>query len=314
MLKIDPALFRPEAVSPETRAHVEALEAALAVAPKPHETPVEASRQARIEGRGVFPPAGPLPGSEWVKAPTVPGRARLTPAPGAPTGLYIHIHGGGWTLGLPDQYDRWNQHLAQETGCAVLSIQYRLAPENPWPACAEDCEAGAVWALEEAARMGASRVVIGGESAGAHLSVVTLLRLRARGMAGRIAGANLSYGVFDVGLTPSARNWGARQLVLSTPTMDWFSGNLGPVDKTSPEVSPLRADLSGMPPALFQVGTEDPLMDDSLLMAARWAASGVEARLEVHPGGVHGFDMFDIGIGRAARANSAAFLKACFAA
>lgn len=307
---IDPALFRPEAVDPEAARFLAQLEAKLAAAPKPHETPVEESRRARVEGRGVFPAGGPLEGSEWLDAPVRAGRVRFTPAPAAPTGVYVHVHGGGWTLGAPDQYDRWNQALAREAGCAVLSLPYRLAPEHPWPAGADDVEEGLLWALDAAAGFGAPRVAIGGESAGAHLSVVALLRLRARGLAGRIVGANLSYGVFDLGLTPSARAWGARQLVLSTPTMAWFTANLGRIDPADPAVSPLRADLAGLPPALFQVGTADPLLDDSLLMAARWAAAGTEAALNVFPGGVHGFDMFDLGIGRAARAAASAFVKA----
>ncbi len=313
-MNIDPALFRPDAVDQEAARFLAQLEAKLAELPTPHETPVEASRQARIEGRGVFPAAGPLPGSEWIDAPTAIGRARLTPAPGRATGLYIHIHGGGWTLGAPDQYDRWNQMMAAETGCAVLSLPYRLAPENPWPACADDVEEGALWALSVAKGFGAPKVVIGGESAGAHLSVVALLRLRAKEKLRQVVGANLSYGVFDLSLSPSARNWGKRQVVLSTPTMGWFVRNLGGVDLSDPMINPILAELSGMPPALFQVGTADPLLDDTLMMAARWAGSGTETELGVFPGGVHGFDMFDIGIGRKARAASMAFVKARLAA
>jgi acetyl esterase/lipase len=106
----------------------------------------------------------------------------------------------------------------------VVSVQYRLAPEHRWPACAEDCEAAALWAMEEFG----GPLLIGGESAGAHLSAVTLLRLKARGMAGRVAGMVLNYGVYDLRMTPSMANWGGRYLVLSTPVVAWFCDNLLP--------------------------------------------------------------------------------------
>lgn len=291
----DPAdPFDPGAVAPETAAFNAQLEAALAELPPVHELPPELTRKARAEGRGVFPVAGPLAGSEWrgiAGAPGGPGRVRLSLPEGAPRGTYLHIHGGGWTLGCPDQYDAYNQRIARATGCRVVSVRYRLAPEHPWPACADDCEAAALWALETFG----GPLLIGGESAGGHLSAVTLIRLRRRGLAGRVAGVVLNYGCFDLRMTPSMANWGERYLILSTPVTDWFVRNLlSERSAADPEVSPLLADLAGLPPALLQVGTCDPLLDDSLFMAARWRAAGNPAELAVYPGGVHAFDMFDL--------------------
>lgn len=316
MFKIDPAVFRPESISPETAAFNEWLEAALAEGPALHEAPPEVTRQARLEGKGLLPSGGPLDGSDWRPAPTETGEVRISAPEGDPIGIFIHIHGGGWTIGSPMQCDDWMQYLAAETGCVCVSVKYRLGPEDPWPACADDCEAAAVWVIDELTKeYGTERIAIGGESAGAHLSAVTLNRLKTQGLGGAVQGALFHYGVFDLAMTPSMANWGERNMILSTPTVDWFADNLVGDDPSllrSPEASPILADLADMPPALFQVGTIDPLIDDTLFMAQRWLAAGSEAAVNVYPGGVHAFDMFDIPIAKEARAAGAAFLNGVF--
>jgi acetyl esterase len=160
---------------------------------------------------------------------------------------------------------------------------------------------------------GTDHLIIGGESAGAHLSVLTLLRLRDRHrIRGAFTGAGLVYGCYDLSMTPSQRHWGDRYLVLSGPIIRWFVGQFLPgADAealTSPEVSPLYADLTGLPPAQFIVGTLDPLLDDSLFMAARWAAAGNDCRLLVYPGGVHGFTLFPIQVAEQANRAQADFV------
>lgn len=300
--------FDPAAISAETAAFHADLTAKLTDAPRPFDVPVETTRRSRAEGKGLFPLAGPLAGSDWIEipgAPGGPGRIRLSLPEGTPRGVYVHIHGGGWTLGNPEHLDGFSQRIALATGLAVASVQYRLSPEHRWPGCANDCEAAADWAL------GAFEgpMMIGGESAGAHLAAVALLRLRARGISGRVAGAVLNYGQFDFDLTPSVRNWGEAYLVLSTPIISWFNQNLMN-GQSDPEISPLGADLSDLPPALFQIGTRDPLLDDTLFMAARWQAAGNRAELAVVPGGVHAFDCFDLTIAREAHARQDNFLNA----
>ena len=302
------ALFPLPPVSAETAAFNADLAARLAGAPLPFEVPLEVTRKARAEGKGLFPPAGPLPGSDWVETGNGAVRVRLSLPQGAPRGVYLHIHGGGWTFGAPDQSDAYSQRIARATGLAVASVEYRMAPEHPWPACADDCEAAARWALAEFD----GPMAIGGESAGGHLSAITLLRLRSAGMAGRVRGVVLNYGIFDLALTPSARNWGERYLILSTPVIAWFARNLSA--GAAAEASPLFADLSGLCPALLQCGTEDPLLDDTLFMAARWQAAGQGAEVALYPGGVHAFDCFDLEIARQAHARQDAFLNACLEA
>ncbi len=301
----NPSPFAPEAVAPETAEFNARLEAMLAGLPAPMEVPIPEMRRLRAEGKGVFPLRGPREGSAWVEIPGAPALRESRPE-GAARGTCLHIHGGGWTFNAPEQYDATCQALASAAGCRVLSVRYRLAPEHRWPACLEDCLAAARAILAREP----GPLVLAGESAGAHLAASLLLALREEGLADRVAGAALAYGIYDLRGTPSMRNWGERFLILSTPIVDWFVGNLmGEGDRADPAASPLLADLSGLPPALFQVGTADPLLDDSLFMAARWQAAGGRAALDIAPGGVHAYDQFDLGIAEAAAARRAAFLR-----
>ena len=301
--------------SPETAAFVADLKARLHGLPAQNAVPIATTRQARAEGRGLFPIGGPRETSTWLAAPTVPGRVRLSRPEGAVGGVYLHIHGGGWTFGAPEQYDDWNRALAQAAGVAVVSVPYRLSPEHVWPACADDVTAAALWLLEAAPGLfGTNRLVIGGESAGAHLALVALLRLRAAGALDGVAGAVLNYGCFDLRLSPSMARWGAEGLVLSTPVVEWFVDNLTAQDRAlrhDPLVSPLLADLSGLPPALVQVGTYDPLIDDSVGLAAGLQRAGVSVNLRLYPGGVHGFDRFHTALAAEANAAAAAFVRGC---
>ena len=314
MVTVDPSCFRPEAVAAETRAFNRELERQLAALPPVHRVDPAVTRAARREEGGPFPAFRPRAGSSWLAidgAPGGPGRLRISAPAGKPTGIYLHVHGGGWTLGAADEFDRQNQALAARTGALVASVAYRLAPEHPWPAAAADCVAALDWLRAEAGtHFGADRIVIGGESAGAHLAAVTLQR-----RPGVVAGAVLTYGCFDLRLTPSMRRWGGRELVLSTPGVAWFIDNLlaGRTSAEDPAVSPLLGDLAGMPPALFSIGTEDPLLDDTLFMAARWEAAGATARLDVYPGGIHAFDLFDLALTRAFRTAEAGFVADCLA-
>ncbi|HZS14732.1 MAG TPA: alpha/beta hydrolase [Candidatus Dormibacteraeota bacterium] len=303
----------------ETRAFNAEVERMLAGTTSIHLLPPEVTRLARREGRGVFPAPVVLPQARDITIPTrggsIPARV-LTPESGTPTGIYLHIHGGGWTLGAHDMQDPLLWELVERTGMAAVSVGYRLAPEHPYPAGPDDCEDAALWLLRGGAGdLGApDRHAIGGESAGAHLSAVTLLRLRDRhGITGAFAAANLVYGAFDLSLTPSQRRWGDRYLVLSTPVIRWFAdqflGDRDPEARRDPDVSPLYADLSAMPPALFQVGTMDPLLDDSLFMEARWRSAGGRTELRVYDEAPHGFTAFGIDVALAARHDQYEFLR-----
>lgn len=197
-----------------------------------------------------------------------------------------------WSIGAPELNDPLLESIAEGANVACVSVKYRLAPENPYPAGPDDCEAAALWLVREGAkRFGTARLSIGGESAGAHLSVATLLRLRDRHKVNAFSAAILNYGCFDMGMTPSARRWGEEKLVLNTASIEAFRKSFVPAgtDMSNPDVSPLYADLCGLPPALFSVGTRDALLDDSLFMAPRWLAAGNVAELAIYPGACHGF-------------------------
>lgn len=306
-----PHLFRPEAIDPETAAFNARLEELLAAIPPVHTQDPATTRAERESGRGIF---GPIIRSEMATDRTIPGPAGDLPLrvfiPDTVRGVYLHIHGGGFTLGRAHHQDPRLEETARRCHVAVVSVDYRLAPEHPYPAGPDDCEAAAVWLARQAqAEFGSDRLVIGGESAGAHLSVVSLLRLRDRHGFTGFAGANLVYGAYDLSMTPSQARWGERNLVLSTPIIAWFADQFLPAqDRHDPDISPLYADLSRMPPALFTVGTLDPLLDDSLFMYGRWVAAGNEAELAVYPGGVHGFNAFPIALARRANDRMHAFI------
>ncbi|NOX73869.1 MAG: alpha/beta hydrolase [Alphaproteobacteria bacterium] len=311
--------FDPAAITPETAKFVAELEAQLAEMPATHEVPVDILRAARDEGIGAFPFHPPLDEAEEITFPPAkggPGRVRVLRPKGKPTGVFLHIHGGGWTLGRPWHQDHRLKNIVKQTGCATVSIEYRLAPENPWPACVEDCATAARWLLAEIKDLfQTDRIVIGGESAGAHLAATTLLSMARENRLDRFHGALMTYGAYDMAMTPSTANWGARKLILSTPTVAWFSGNLAiPAGKMrDPLVSPLYGDLAGMPPALFQCGTYDPLLDDTAFMSARWAAAGSAAQVIWYPGGVHAFDYFDTALAAKAHSDGIRFLRRVFA-
>ncbi|MFI9061200.1 alpha/beta hydrolase [Streptomyces sp. NPDC053429] len=217
-------------------------------------------------------------------------------------GVYLHIHGGGWAFGSADGQDERLWRLAEQARLAVVSVDYRLAPEHPCPAGPDDCETAARWLVEHAAaEFGTRRLLIGGESAGAHLGVVTLLRLRDRhGITGAFRAAHLLFGAYDLSMTPSQRSFGNRRLLSNTESLrgvyELFTPGMGEEERRSPEVSPLFADLTGLPPARIVVGTEDPLLDDSLFLAARWQAAGAPVRLGVVAGAMHGFTLFPLTI------------------
>ena len=234
--------------------------------------------------------------------------------------MYLHFHGGGWTLGGCDEQDSRLLALANATGLVAASVEYRLAPEHPFPAGPDDCEDAALWLVDRGAdELGTPAVfAIGGESAGGQLTASTLLRLRDRhGVTGAFRAATFNYGSFDLSLTPSARSR-ADDLILSHPVMLWFRDcyvpGTAPEDQRDPQISPLYADLTDLPPALFSVGQLDPLLDDSLFMAARWQAGSNQAELRVWPQVLHGFGAHPLAIARAAAEAQWAFLSAALPA
>ena len=218
--------------------------------------------------------------------------------------VYLDIHGGGFFMGHPRMGDVRNQAMARTHQIAVVSAQYRLAPEHPWPASPDDCEAAALWVLGPGRdEFGPAPLLIGGGSAGANLAATTLVRLRDRhDAAGEFIGANLVFGVYDLSGTPSQIKLG------NTSFRDLYVGDHDTEARKNPDISPLYAGLNDLCPALFTVGTLDYLYDDSLFMAARWRAEGNPAEVAIFPASPHGFTVFPTKMTRAANDRTDAWL------
>src|ERR1700674_59214 len=252
---------------------------------------VAAHRAARVAGMGTSKQAV----DRTIDGPR--GAIRLrTFVPDDVDAVFLHIHGGGWIIGEPEMTDLLNEIVADALNVAIVSVEYRLAPEDPYPAAPDDCEAAAVWLLEHAeAEFGTQRFLIGGESAGAHLSAVTLLRLRDRHDAvHRFAVADLVFGVYDLSHTLSQRGVGVSvdADILTVDGIRFFTELFTPgrsdEERRDPDLSPLYADLHDLPPALFTVGAVDHLVDDTLFMAERWELAGNRTELVVYPESPHG--------------------------
>ncbi|MFD6102212.1 alpha/beta hydrolase [Nocardia salmonicida] len=216
-----------------------------------------------------------------------------TPVSGAVNGVFLEIHGGGFYMGSAADSDIRNRRLADALGLAVASVEYRLAPEHPWPAAPDDCETAARWLVENAEhRFGSAKLAVGGFSAGATLAMTTLLRLRDQ----RIAAfdcAVLQFGTYDLSAqTPAGR------LIADEYFLEAYAG--AAPDRTDPDLSPIYAELSDLPPTLMVVGDADILLQDNLAMAARLSASGAEVDLRVYPDSPHGFTGHPTPMARAA--------------
>jgi acetyl esterase len=218
----------------------------------------------------------------------------LAPESGTARGVYLDIHGGGFYLGWAARGDARNRRLADALGVVVVSVDYRLAPEHPWPAAPDDCETAALWLIDQAETcFGTTRLAIGGASAGATLAMTTLLRLRDRAVTKPFACAVLQFGTYDLsGQTPAGR------LLADQFFIQAYAGHV--TDRTNPDISPLYGDLRGLPPALLVTGTLDIMLEDNLVMAARLSAAGGEVDVRVYPESPHGFTSFPTAMASAA--------------
>ena len=308
----DSSVFAVDAVSPETLTFNHELIKLLTPMPEWWVTGPQAMRDARARGDGPFPAPVRSPRARQMEIPGKGGPIGLRIIVAEqPRGVYLHLHGGGWVLGAADQQDPLLERIVDNAGLSCVSVEYRLAPEHPYPAGPDDCETAALWLVDHCRKeFGTEMLTIGGESAGGHLSAVTLLRMRDRHGYTGFRAANLVYGAFDLSMTPSQRAFGNERLILRTKDVAKFYDAFlsHDQDRRAPDVSPLYADLRGLPPALFTVGTRDALLDDSLFMHARWLAAGNRAELAVHPGGAHGFTLFPFALAAAANAKMDTFL------
>jgi len=236
---------------------------------------------ASVADRSVPGPAGDIP--VRVYAP-VAGRAR--PA-------IVYFHGGGFVIGSLDSHDGTCRALANASGCAVVSVDYRLAPEHRFPAAPEDCYAALRYVAERGAELGVDprRLAVAGDSAGGNLAAVTALLARQR-RGPDLQFQLLVYPVADHSFDTTSYRENAEGYFLTAAMMRWFWGHYleRPEHGDDPIASPLRAkDLAALPPALVITAEYDPLRDEGEAYAARLAEAGVPAELRRYDGQIHGF-------------------------
>ncbi|SED36425.1 acetyl esterase [Rhizobiales bacterium GAS191] len=238
-------------------------------------------------------------------------RARLyLPRKAAQLPLILFAHGGGWTFGSVDTHDATMRHLALASGCAVLGMDYRLAPEHPFPAPLDDVMAALDFAESGALgeRVDATQLALAGDSAGANLALAALLRRRDAGKP-PLRSAALFYGCYvPLFTTASHLSHGGGEFLLSTEMMRWYWRNfLGPDrDETQSLAAPYRADLAGLPPLYLAAAGFDPLLDDTVMLAEKLTRAAVDFRFDHVPCVVHGFLRMANELGVACRSIEAA--------
>jgi acetyl esterase len=290
------------AITPEVQALLDML--ALADTGPIDQQPVEQVRQsyaalsammacedvASTSDRTVQTPEGDVPVRVYVPL----GEAR------GPRPVLVYLHGGGWTIGSIETHDNTCRSLANGAGVVVVSVDYRLAPEHPFPAALDDCLAAVRWVADNAGELGVDpeRVAVGGDSAGGNLAALVALALRDTGPAIRFQ--LLIYPATDMTMSHPSIDENAEGYFLTKVAMTWFgdnylcggAGGTPVVDPTDPRVSPLHAPhetLRGLPPALIVTAAYDPLRDEGEAYAEALRSAGVEAVATRYDGVIHGF-------------------------
>ena len=247
---------------------------------------------------------------ERVTAPVRPAEW-LTPPGARPATVVLYLHGGGYVIGSPRSHRHLAAAVARASGARALLLDYRLAPENPFPAALDDAVAAYDWLLGRG--LDARQVVIAGDSAGGGLTVATLLALRDRGRPRPAAGVCISPWV---DLTCSAPSYASKAAVDPIVTQESVTllakAYVGVSDVKAPLISPLYADLAGLPPLLVHVGSDEVLLDDALGLAERARKAGVDVTLEEWPAMIHVWHWFQPMLEEAERATQAigAFVRA----
>lgn len=282
-------------LDPEARAALEQSERIAAANPSPEPGDVAAMRAAYDADRAFWNEGGPLPETRIDAEIDADGRAIpirvYKPEGDGPHPVLVFLHGGGWILGSPDTHDRIARHLCVASGWAVLSVDYRLAPECRFPGPLLDCMAVLDALPDRAASFGLdpSRVAVGGDSAGANMSLACLVHLRG---VGRPACAGLLfYGAYGLRDSASRRLYGGAEDGLSEEDLDVYFNALmtDPEDAKDPRFNLLRADLTDLPPLYILEVALDPLADDSRALAALLSTRGQRHERHVYDGVLHGF-------------------------
>lgn len=215
----------------------------------------------------------------------------VDPPQSGSAGVLLYLHGGGWCVHLPITYRRHARELARRSGLRVLVLDYRLAPEHPYPAALDDCVAAYRWLLGQGTS--SARVAVAGDSAGGNLTLALLMRLKRDGLPLPACAAALSP-LADFNVPSSSFEFNARLDVMFSPHVvpllrDAYVG-AAPLD--DPGISPLNGDWAGLPPLLFQASSTELLLCDSVRAAERARMAGVAVRERIWPAMPHVFQLF----------------------
>ena len=285
---------------------VAAIRAMLAAHPRPPELEERRKRLDALGAQYQIPADIRL---EPTSAGGVP--AEWSEAPGAdPTRALLYVHGGGYVSGSLTSHRHMIAEAARQAGVRALALDYRLAPEHPFPAPVEDAVAGYRHLLDRG--FAPSRIAIGGDSAGGGLTVATLVAIRDRGLPLPACGWCVSPWVDLEGLGESMETLDAIDPMVKKPyLLEIARDYLGGADPRSPLAAPLHAELRGLPPLLIQVGAAETLLDDAVRLAGRAGAADVAVTLEVWPEMIHVWHLFhpQLAAGRKALAHAGQYLR-----
>jgi len=269
-----------------------------------------AEMRANLEQMGQGFPIDPDVQCTRVQAGAVP--AAWVTAPGAaPDRVILYLHGGGYVIGSIDSHRALAAGLSRAAGARALVIDYRLAPEHPFPAAVEDSTAAYRWLIRQGIEP--SRVVIAGDSAGGGLTVATLIALRDAKDRLPAGGVCISPWVDMEASGESMASRAAEDPMIQRDIIEWFAAQyVGKADRRAPLASPIYADLSGLPPLYVLVGTAETLLDDSGRLAERARKAGVRVTLEAWEGMIHVWPAFApmLDEGREAIEKIGAFVRA----
>ena len=284
--------MQDDMADPDIRRFVDAINAAYAEHAAPAGASMATRREVAERVRRPWREGGPIM-AETRELDMGGVRLRLhRPVADKILPVMLYIHGGGWMLFSIDTHDRLMREYAARAGIAVVGIDYSLSPESKFPVALEECAAALDWIASqaEALNLDASRLLIGGDSAGANLSVATCLLQRQRGRP-LPAAMLLNYGAFDPERTPSYARFGAGDYSLEADEMDafWAAYVDGAEQLADPLVAPLRADLTGLPPAFLAIAECDILADCNRAFTGKLDAAGVPTHAVTSKGATHSF-------------------------
>ena len=285
------------AVDPQMQGVLDRI--AKAALPAFYTVSADEARRLYRESRAAFSPAVPEVAEARDLALSGPGGPiplRLYRGLGTEAGallpVLVFFHGGGWTIGDLDTHDIVCRTLANKARCAVVAVDYRMGPEHKFPAAVDDCIAATRWVAAQSAAIGvdASRIAVGGDSAGGNLAAVTAIALRDAGGPPLVFQA-LVYPATDQRMDSDSHARLAEGYLLTRNNMLWFRGNyLEPGQYDDWRASPLRAaDLGRLPPAHIITAGYDPLLDEGRAFSDRLVAAGVPVLYECFEGMTHGF-------------------------